>query len=167
VINLHGLDVLNLTEVRLGLRHCIQERRTTGETQVAMAAKNGHGPDFMRVPWDDLRFPWEWHWSTLRDLCDGAGVRAKVDFWNLAMPKTPLYEMGLINNALLGVGALESLRKAREDMGLSHQELGRLMGIVKSGVYKIENGDDPKLSSIMRYARALGGRAVYGIEEPA
>lgn len=165
MINLHGADVLNLAEVRFGVRVHIRDRQVTGMTMVAMAAKNGHSSDFMRTPWDDTRFPWEWHWSTLRDLCDGAEVRATLDFPGLEMPGTPLYGMGLAGNAFLGVGALESLKKIREDAGISYTEMGSLMGVVKSGVYKIETGDDPKLSSIMRYARALGGRAVYGIEE--
>ncbi|MDR1018266.1 MAG: helix-turn-helix transcriptional regulator [Lachnospiraceae bacterium] len=50
-----------------------------------------------------------------------------------------------------------SLMKAREEKGLSQRDLAKKMKKPQSTVVRIENGQtDPKLSTILSIARALG-----------
>ena len=49
------------------------------------------------------------------------------------------------------------LRQAREDAGLTQEELARRLGTRKTAVSRIENhAADIKLSTLAKYARALG-----------
>jgi len=49
------------------------------------------------------------------------------------------------------------LRRAREDAGLTQAELASRLGTKKTAVSRIENhAEDIKLSTLDRYARALG-----------
>jgi len=50
-----------------------------------------------------------------------------------------------------------NLRRAREQKELSQADLGRLAGISKSEVYRLEAGTrDPRLTTVVALARALG-----------
>jgi transcriptional regulator with XRE-family HTH domain len=51
------------------------------------------------------------------------------------------------------VAALVDLRHA---LGVPQVELARRMHIVQATLSRIEHGDDPKVSTLQRYARALG-----------
>lgn len=54
---------------------------------------------------------------------------------------------------------LDALRTIREVAGLSQSSVASLMGTQQSAVSVLEGGDsDPQLSTVMRYARALGVR---------
>lgn len=49
------------------------------------------------------------------------------------------------------------LRQAREEAGLTQEELARKLGTRKTAVSRIENhAEDIKLSTLAKYARALG-----------
>lgn len=50
---------------------------------------------------------------------------------------------------------LAALRQAREDLGLSQTDLGKILGISQASVSAFEAESDPKLSTIRRYAFAL------------
>lgn len=162
---MNRFDVLNLADFRAELRRLIEAKNKSGVTLVAMAARNGHQPEFMRAPWDTDRFPWDWCWSTAYGLVDGVGLRLSVEFDGLPQVSTTFSEMAKKSPVFGGIGAMEFLKAAREDLGISQLDLAKTLKIVKSGVYKLENSDDPRLSSIMRYARGLGGSARYKIEE--
>lgn len=159
------LDVLHLGDVRAQVRHIIDGQKKSGKTLLAMGAKNGHQTEFMRAPWDEERVPWDWPWSTLFGLVDGVDKKLVVEFHDLPDVSAPMYELGLNSPGFGGVGAMDFLKRAREALGVSQGDLAQRLKIVKSGVYKLENSDDPKLSSIMRYARGLGGYARFRIKE--
>ena len=162
---MNGLDLLNLADVRAEVRQIIADQKKTGKTLVEMGSRNGHQPEFMRAPWDETRVPWDWTWSTLHGLVDGVDKMVVVYFHDLPEVESTMYEMGRVSPQFGGVGAMDYLKKAREALGVSQMDLANTLKIVKSGVYKLENSDDPRLSSVMRYARGLGGYARYRIEE--
>jgi DNA-binding XRE family transcriptional regulator len=60
---------------------------------------------------------------------------------------------------------LQEMRKMRE---VTQQEVATALGIGQPGVSRLENGNDPHLSTIREYVEALGGRleltAVFGGE---
>lgn len=156
-------DKQNLAEVRFAVQKIIDQAVQDGAHGTAMAAANGHAPGFMRIPWDQDRRTEDWHWSTLHSLANGAGAVAVIKLGNLPEVESPMYEMGLINPVYLGIGTLDYLKRAREHLGLSHTVMGRSLGTVKSAVSKLEAADDPKLLSLMRLARALGGFLRYEV----
>jgi ribosome-binding protein aMBF1 (putative translation factor) len=62
------------------------------------------------------------------------------------------YEIGYTE---LKVGVL--LRQAREEAGLTQEELAKKLNTKKSAVSRLENhAEDSRLSTLERYARALG-----------
>jgi DNA-binding XRE family transcriptional regulator len=63
-----------------------------------------------------------------------------------------LYEDGHARDRLL-----DALVQARKDAGLTQTEVARRLGVRQPTVSKFEaEGSDPQLSTIQRYARALG-----------
>lgn len=53
----------------------------------------------------------------------------------------------------------ELMRKARKDSNLSQAEVAEMMGTTQSAVSDFERGEtDPQLSTIQRYARAIGSK---------
>lgn len=159
---LYGLDRLNLVDLKIALARHIKQANDSGTTMRSMAARNDHVRGFMHITNKD---PVNWSWSTLYGLADGVGLKAAIEFRDLPEIETPLLVMGRRMPVFLGVGALEYLQASREYLGVSTREMGRRLGVVKSAVFKSENADDPKLHTIMRYSRALGGRAIYRLED--
>lgn len=59
---------------------------------------------------------------------------------------------------------LDCLVQIRESKGLSQTELGKAMGVKQSTVSGFETeGSDPRLSTLQRYARALGGELSFRV----
>jgi transcriptional regulator with XRE-family HTH domain len=57
---------------------------------------------------------------------------------------------------------IEDLRSARQKSGLSQAAIAARMGTTQSAIARIEAiGSDPRLSTVERYVRALGGRLVF------
>lgn len=54
-------------------------------------------------------------------------------------------------------GLIDSLVNARRDQGISQSEVARRMKVRQPTVSQMENeGSDPRLSTVQRYARAIG-----------
>ena len=64
-------------------------------------------------------------------------------------------------------GFVRSLRQARESAGLSLDEVALRSGIDKAQLSRLENGKvhDPRSSTLSRYARAIGKRLAWSLEE--
>jgi hypothetical protein len=64
-------------------------------------------------------------------------------------------------------GFLRSLRGARESAGLSLDEVAARSGIDKAQLSRLENGKvpDPRPSTLARYARAIGRRLAWSLED--
>jgi transcriptional regulator with XRE-family HTH domain len=63
--------------------------------------------------------------------------------------------------------AVFALRKAREEAGLSLADVAERSGIDKAALSRIETGQNPNptVSTLCRYAQALGKRWVWGLED--
>ncbi len=62
---------------------------------------------------------------------------------------------------------LQSLRRARESAGLSLREVASGSGIDEDQLSRLENGKviDPRPSTLARYARAIGKRLAWSLED--
>lgn len=60
-----------------------------------------------------------------------------------------------------------TLAKIREELNLSQTELAQSLGVSQPSIAKIENVDnDPKLSTLKRYIKALGGELSIDVTLP-
>lgn len=155
-------DVTLLNVLRVQIHDAIKVARSNGTTNERFAQRHGHSDDFVRrsVKGD----PVEWHWATFAGLAVAIPASPKVHFYNLPDVSTPMWRIGLNTPSLLGIGVMDMLAEMRRVLDIPYQEVARRIGTVKSNVPKLEDADNPKLVSPMRYARALGGRIVYTIE---
>lgn len=159
-------DKLHLANIRYELRMTFDRLKNQGPLVKDMEALVGRAHGFLALLHDDTRVPWEWHWSTLHDLCKAMGLELEVDIDVSDLAQTPMLQMGWEFPQFLGVGILDSFKATRVARGLSLEGFGRdCMGLSKSGVFKLEISDDPKIHSIQRYARGLGGKVTFGIGE--
>ena len=64
-------------------------------------------------------------------------------------------------------GFIRSLRQARESAGLSLDEVASRSGIDKAQLSRLETGKvpDPRPSTLSRYARAIGKRLAWSLED--
>jgi len=62
---------------------------------------------------------------------------------------------------------LSALRQQRESAGLSLDEVASRSGIDKAQLSRLENGkvQDPRPSTLSRYARAIGKRLALSLED--
>lgn len=59
------------------------------------------------------------------------------------------------------------LQLAREDAGMTQQQVAERMGTKKSAISRLENNaGDVRLSTLQRYAEAVGRRIVVEVAEP-
>lgn len=66
---------------------------------------------------------------------------------------------GAYEDAAARAALLRSLTSRRSDQSISQSAVARLMGTTQSAVSDLENGStDPRLSTLQRYARAVGCR---------
>lgn len=159
-------DKLHLANLRYELRLAFEKRKSEGFLVKDMEALVGRAHGFMALLHDDTRIPWEWHWSTLHDLSKGLHLNLVVDLDVKDLMVTPMLALGYEQSQFMGVGILDSLRATRLAQGMSLEWFGEhRMGLSKSGVFKLEISNDPKIYSMQRYARGLGGKLSFEIGE--
>lgn len=90
-------------------------------------------------------------------------LQSLIDKWKAEDPKfAEGYERGY---DAFRIGVL--LQVAREQAGLTQQEVAERMGTHKSAVSRIENfAGDLRLSTVQKYAEAVGRRLVLELEDP-
>ena len=73
---------------------------------------------------------------------------------------------GLVDAAVRRRKLLRELGSRREELGLTQTAVAAVMGTSQSAVARLESGDvDAKLSTVERYAAALGQRVEWQIVE--
>jgi len=63
---------------------------------------------------------------------------------------------GAIEDSQESLRLLAALRTARKAIGMNQTDVGEAMGIKQSAVSQFEQSTDPHLSTVQRYARAVG-----------
>lgn len=164
-LNLHPRDILNLADVKARIRYLFGVRKTMGWQVKAMQESNGHAHGYIARMLSDERYPWDWKWSTFTNLADALAFEPEVEVQGFVLAPSAMMGIGAVNPAFRGVGLLESMRLVRENLGLSAVRMGEAIGCSDTTIGKIENSDNPKLVSLMRYARALGGELKFVVGE--
>ena len=76
------------------------------------------------------------------------------------LSSTKNYEVGYLE---FKIGVL--LRQAREEAGLTQEEVARKLNTQKSAISRIENrAEDVRLSTLRKYARAVGKKLHFSVE---
>lgn len=160
-VNLHPRDVLNLADMKARIRYLFGVRKTMGWQVKDMQQGNGHAHGYIARMLSDERYPWDWKWSTFVNLAESLAFEPDVQVTGFVLAESPMMGLGAVNPTFRGVGLLESFRLVREGLDLSAVKMGERMGLSDTTVAKIENSDNPKLVSLMRYARGLGGELKF------
>ena len=58
------------------------------------------------------------------------------------------------------------LSRLREEMGLTQVQMASLLSVKQASISQIENRGDPRLSTLRRYVRALGGQLEVRVKVP-
>lgn len=76
----------------------------------------------------------------------------------------PLARAGISNPAFSGVGFLEYVKEWREFKGIGTNELADRMDVNHGTIHAIDQSDNPRISTMQRYIRVLGGRLEFHVE---
>lgn len=164
-LNLHARDILNLADTKARIRYLYGLRKSMGWQVKEMQQGNGHAHGYIARMLGDDRYPWDWKWSTFTNLAESLGFDPDVRVSGFVLAPSPMLGLGAVNPAFRGVGLLESFRIVRDGLNISAVQFGRRINVSDTTVAKIENSDNPKLVSLMKYARGLGGELKFVVGE--
>lgn len=157
----HPDDYGNRNVLRLRILTGLENRRREGMSLRDVGKELGHARDFATTPYHPDRHPTSvWLFDQTAQLCTCARLSLRVSFQGVE-GQSALWDMSQDMPQFQGVGAMDKLKDTRVLLGLTNQEMADRLGTVKSAVWKAEEGSNPRLSTIQRYARALGGRALF------
>lgn len=150
-------DLANRTDAKHLLRDRLQKRVDAGLTLAFISQSLHHRYDFMRMPFEPGGTA-TWHWSTWYELGTGARCLVKLEISGVTDLKHPMWELGKVKPLYQGVGALGILKTLREAKRVTQRDMARMMGVSRSNIWAIEGADNPRVSTLQRYARVLDER---------
>lgn len=164
----HFQDHLDDERVREDLRdQLIGARRATGLDSAALSRRVGHYEDWLyRLEQkSDSR---TWKFNSISDWGRAVGL----DVWvhpviHPVLPENkigPMARAGVTMAPFSGVGFMEYARDWRVFHGIEQKELAARLDVVHSTMWAIEESDNPRISTMQRYIRALGGELEFHLE---
>lgn len=163
----HEADRLSREEIRTTLVQCRVVHQRKSARHCALAA--GRAKSWMR----DLENPkvsnsLHWKFNEVHAWSSAVGLDFMVGLEGIAVLPIdligPLMRTAIRQSAFGGVGMLEYLQTLREQMGVRQSVLAQRLGAGRGSMWDLENSDNPKISTLQRYARALGGLIVFDFE---
>ena len=89
-------------------------------------------------------------------------LQQSIEEWSAKDPQLPL----LIRAFELNDGLISELAATRDRLGLTQREVARRMGTSQAAIDRFEDGDvDPRLSTVQRFAAALGKVVKWDVVE--
>lgn len=76
----------------------------------------------------------------------------------------PLARTGVTMSSMSAVGTMEYLRNWRVFHEIEQKDLGARLGVSHSTMWAIEESSNPKISTVQRYCRGLGGQISFHME---
>ena len=157
-------DVANLERFRTRLAHEIQQRRDSGMTLRMIGNTVGFTEDAISAVFHpETHDPANWTWDHVIKLCRAGYAVPRLKTFGIEGSSSVLEVARAGQPQLLGVGAMDLMVSARKGRGLSESQIAEKLGIKRGVVYQLEHSDNPRLSTIMRYGRALGGWVEFDI----
>lgn len=162
VEDLHADDVENLVKVRVQLQALAEHGKDKKLTLTDMADKIGRSHWFLHVLWADDTWPGYWKFSTFHDLCRAVDAYPAINHeFDVEGPMMAIARGG--NPHFLGAAVQEMLEITREMSGMSVEDVAEAAGVHKSALWRALNSEDPRLSTLMRYARVYGRPLKFGV----
>ena len=74
---------------------------------------------------------------------------------------------GAFEDASARSALAERLRQIRKSSGQTQRQVASVMGTTQSAISDLERGEsDPQLSTVQRYARAIGAKVQFTVDSP-
>jgi DNA-binding XRE family transcriptional regulator len=125
-----------------------------------LAHRNGRGEDWVS-DLENRSNSLHWKFDNIHQWGQAVGVDIFLSIEGIAPLSLrqigPLARMAIDSSAFGGIGLMEYLRALRIEMGVEQAEIARRMRVNTGTVWDIEESANPKISSLQRYVRALGG----------
>lgn len=164
----HVEDLTNRQDL---LRALKSARVRHGFTYIELGRRNGRGDKWV-TDLENRSDSLHWRFNNVWEWGRAVGVDIFLDIDGIAPLSLqrigPWSHLALKQSTFGGIGMLEYLRALRTDMGVDHREMARRMDVTHGTVWDIESSDNPKISTLQRYVRAMGGslRFVLRVCEP-
>lgn len=160
----HEEDFRNRERFQLQLWTALHDRRRQGLKMETIARSGGVSDTTLYSLGRPVSNPiGSWTWNTVIGICKAVMVIPKIKVVNFDAPSV-MWEAAKTNPDLLGVGVIDLLNCQRVKDGISTTDAAEAMGVGRAIVWEIEHSDNPRLSTIQRYARALQGRVEYSLK---
>lgn len=156
----HELDRLSRKNL---FRNLERMRVMAGLSQQQVSTKAGRGQDWLKELGDTDSYYWKYDeihdWAralhvTLRFNTVGLAVlpEEKIPAVVLLAEQTPVFS---------GIAMVAYLVELRKHLGHEQKHIAQRMDVNHGTMYAIENSNNPRLSTLQRYARALGGALMF------
>lgn len=151
------------------LRELNQSRVRQGITLAEAARRAGREAAWLSLLFNGTSSVTSLEWNYAYRLAAGLGYVLRMEF-NGASQVLPMFKIGSMMRLvetlpeLGGVAMLEYLRAYRRYMEVEQKSFMESQGLSRSSAWSIENSDNPRIATVMRYARALGGRITFELE---
>lgn len=156
----HELDRLSRKTLHHGLEGL---RIAKGLLQSEVSTIAGRNPDWLKEL--DQTDSYYWKFNELHDWARALNAMIQFNTVGLAVlpeAKIPaLMRVAESGPMFAGVAMLDYLRVLRNHLGYEQKYVADRMGVNHGTMYAIENSDNPRLSTLQRYTRALGGALIF------
>lgn len=132
-----------------------------------LSQRAGHGDNWL-YELEQRACPRNWLFNSLYDW----GRVVGVDIWvvpelNPVLPEdkiSPLTRVGITMASMSGVGLMAYMKDWRVFHGITQKHIAEELNVVHSTMWSIEESTNPKISTMQRYARVLGGKVAFHVE---
>lgn len=120
--------------------------------------ENRDGADSQRWTWDDV---YRWGRAVGRTIRPNP---VGLNLPNVAELK-PMMLISMEQAELAGIAVLEMFRQIHESTGAEQIELANALGVGHGSMWALLNSDNPRIITLQRFARALGGELRFELEK--
>lgn len=160
----HPDDAMRRESLRLEL---IKARRCVGADMALLGMAIGRYPEWLYRTETHSRSQF-WKFNTLYDWGRAVGhnlyVHPNIKPVLRESVIGPLARAGISNPAFSGVGFLEYVKAWRDFHEIGTNALAERMDVNHGTIHAIDESDNPRISTMQRYIRALGGYLEFHLE---
>jgi DNA-binding XRE family transcriptional regulator len=149
---------------RTNLFRNLERMRVLAElSQAQVSTTAGRNPDWLKEL--GVTDSYYWKYNDVHDWARALNIAIRFNTVGVAvLPEARIPTLMRVaegNPAFTGVAMLEYLGALRDYLGYEQKYVAQRMGVNHGTMYAIQNSDNPRLSTLQRYARALGGALMF------